>query len=218
MEQHPELFVNVPGGIEILNKEEQMDTVEQARMQELAEAGLPAEQGHVGLVFEDLYCIVLRDAVEFPDGGRRTYLRITTPLKGVQGVAILPRYRDKVLLIRHFRHATRRWHLEIPRGFSMPGLSNEENARKELKEEIEADATRLEDLGHLYPNTGMGTEYVALYYAEVAAYGSPQKSEGIAEILPVSLEDLETMIRDDLLTDGYTLAAYTRARLKGLLA
>ncbi len=218
MEQHPELFINVPGGIEILTDEEQMNAVEQATMQGLAEAGLSPEQGHIGLVFEDRYCIVLRDAVAFPDGERRPYLRITAPIQGVQGVAILPRYHDKVLLLRHFRHATRLWHLEIPRGFSTPVLSNEKNARKELKEEIEADATRLEELGHLYPNSGMGTEYVALYYAEVAAYGSPQKSEGIAEIVPVSVEDLEIMIRDDLLTDGYTLAAYTRARLKGLLA
>ena len=67
-------------------------------------------------------------------------------------MVVLPFYRGQVLLVRHFRHKLRTWDLEIIQGFGMPGLSSEECARRELKEEIEATASRLVSLGRVHPD------------------------------------------------------------------
>lgn len=219
-EKYPELFVNPPAdGITILMKEDEINKVEQEEGQSLIKQGLPAEWGHVGMVFRDQYSIILRDAVRFPDGRLGTYTRFTAAAQGVPGVVVLPRYQDRILVIRLFRHATRAWHIELPRGFGEPGLTSEECALKELREEIGASVKKpLISLGQLHPNTGGSTDATLLYYAEIATYGLPEKAEAIKEIIPISIENLEAMIRDELITDGFTLAAYTRAKLKGLLS
>jgi len=56
-----------------------------------------------------------------------------------------------------------------------------------------------------------------LFFAEVETYGSAEAQEAIAEIIATTVPEFERMIRDDEITDGFTLAAYTRAKLKGLL-
>src|SRR5260221_12364143 len=96
--------------------------------------------------------MILRDAVCFPDGRLGIYSRMvgdSTP-----GVIVLPIYQGPVLLIRHFRHATRTWHIEIPRGFGTKSFSSEENAFRELEEEVGATVSRLVSLGYVYSDTG----------------------------------------------------------------
>ena len=107
--------------------------------------------------------------------------------------------------------------MEIPRGFGTKGLSSEENARRELEEEIGATISRLVSLGQTYPNTGMTSECDELFFAEVELYGNVEIEEAITDILPTPVSEFERMIRDNEITDGFTLAAYVRAKLKGLL-
>jgi len=109
------------------------------------------------------------------------------------------------------------WHLEIPRGFGLKGLSNEENARRELIEETGAVITRVESLGQAYPNTGAASECNEFFYVEIASYGSPDAHEGISELLLVTVEELESLIRNNAINDEFTIVAYTQAKLRGLL-
>jgi len=191
-----------------------MDVVERSMEQRLKKARLPKKWAEVGIVFQDQYSILLRDAVQFPDGSFGTYIRSASE---AQGVVMLPRYQDHILVLRHFRHATRAWHIEIPRGFGILGVSAEESARQELKEEVDASIARIISLGVIHSNTGMSADATQLYYAEIASYGQPDRAEGIAEICAISISDMETMIRDGEITDAFAIAAYTRARLRGLL-
>ena len=59
------------------------------------------------------------------------------------GVVILPVKDGKILLMHNFRHATRSWQWEIPRGFGEPGVSAEDQARAEVSEEIHAQVSEL---------------------------------------------------------------------------
>ena len=212
----PALFVNPPeAGFTILLDEAYIRKTELQMTQWLQAKGLPTEWAQVGIVYRDQYTMLLRDAVRFPNGVLGTYIRMIgdeTP-----GVIVFPLYKGQVLLIRHFRHATRTWHLEIPRGFGTEGLTNEENARKELEEEIGARLSRLVSLGRTYPNAGMTAEYAELFFAEVESYGDVEIYEGITELLPTSVAEFERMVRDNEIEDGFTLTAYTLARAKGLL-
>ncbi len=220
----PDLFKNLAhGGIKILTKEADIRDVEARMMAK----GLPYELARVGFVYEDPYTCIVRDAVEFPDGkllpdgtkdNRGTYIRMIDPREHrVAGVATLPVYQGQVLLIRIFRHALRGENLEIPRGFGEKGFSREENAHRELQEEIRATASSMVYLGQLYTNTGMSGTYDELFFAEVDSYGEVEIKEGIIAILPTPIPEFERMIRDNEITDGYTIAAYTRAKLHGLL-
>lgn len=220
-ERNPELFINPPGAIfTILLDEHEIDQVEEGARERLRAKGRPEAWARVGIAYQDQYLMILRDAVRFPDGSTNTYIRVVDPEGGAHGVIVLAVHQGNVLLLNHFRHATRHWHLEIPRGFGEPGLSGEENARRELEEEVGATAehvTRIVPLGGLHPDTGSGTEADYMFFAELNGYEHPDEHEAIAEIRPVPIADFEEMIRTDQITDGYTLAAYARAKAKGIL-
>jgi ADP-ribose pyrophosphatase len=211
----PELFVSPQGaGFEILLDEAEIRQAEERTAERLRDAGAPAEWARVGVVFRDQYIAMLRDAVRYTDGSLGTYIRMVAP--PVLGVVILPVWQEQVLLIRHFRHATRSWHLEIPRGFGAD-IDVRKSAQKELKEEIDASDIRLIELGEMYPDTGTSDSKVALFYADIASYGKPEAIEAITDILPTPIPELERMIGDCELDDGFLLAAYARAKIRSLL-
>ncbi len=159
--------------------------------------------------------MILRDAVRFPNGSLGTYIRMVSD--GTPGVIVLPVYQKQVLLIRHFRHATRSWHIEIPRGFGIKDSSSEENAQRELQEEIGAKVSRLIALGHVYPDAGAAAEYNDFFYADVESYGEFETDEAITEILPTPVSEFERMIRENEITDEFTITAYALAKGRNLL-
>ncbi|MGP3928192.1 hypothetical protein [Streptomyces sp. 8N616] len=71
------------------------------------------------MVYEDAYVMLLRDPVRFPDGRTGTYIRSVSAMQE-PGCVVLPLLGGEVVLLEHFRHATRSWHWEVPRGFG-PG-------------------------------------------------------------------------------------------------
>jgi ADP-ribose pyrophosphatase len=217
MRSRPELFTNPPGaGFEILLKESAIHDAEVQAAARLHRVGAPASWAEVGIAFHDQYALILRDAVRYADGSLGTYIRMIGSSPGAVGVVILPVWQDKILLINHFRHATRRWHLEIPRGFGL-GPDPRRDAKQELAEEVGATGVTLTSLGHVYPDTGITDSRAALFYAKVRSFGEPESNEGITEIRPTSVRQFEKMIIDGELDDGYLLAAYARAKARKLL-
>ncbi|AFZ60233.1 NUDIX hydrolase [Anabaena cylindrica FACHB-243] len=215
---YPEMFANLEGdGLQIILQEEEISQVESLVGQRLEKKGLPIEWAKIGIVYQDQYLLILRDAVRFPGGQFGTYIRIVDQPNSSPGVAIMPIYQQQILLVRHFRHATRSWHLEIPRGFGEKGLSSTENARREIMEEISAEIYSLVSIGKMHLNTGMTSECVDLYFAELKSFGEFDIKEGISKLLPIDVSELERMICENEITDSFTIAAYTRAKLQNLL-
>src|SRR5262249_40351523 len=141
---NPGLFVNPPhGGITILLDDDEIREAEKQEAQKLEAQGLPAEWAQVGFAYRDQYVLLLRDAVRFPDGSLGTCIRSVDEHERAPGVVVPPLHQGQVLLIRHFRHGSRTWHLEVPQGFGIPGLSSEESIRLELQQEISATVSRL---------------------------------------------------------------------------
>jgi ADP-ribose pyrophosphatase len=217
VQQHPELFTN-PGadGIIIELVPEKIQQIEQEVMQRLSQQGLPSAWASVGIAYEDQYLLLLRDAVYFGDGTPGTYIR-SVQEKGAPGVIILPVYQNQIVLTRHFRHATRSWHLELPRGFGLPTMSGEENARRELYEEIGTTAATLHYLGRAHADTGMSTDCNRFFLAHIQNYGQVDRTEGIKALEMVTLSEFERLLRDNTITDSFTIIAYTHAKLHGLL-
>ena len=116
-----------------------------------------------------------------------------------------------MVLLRTFRHPTRSWEIEFPRGFSDAGQSPEENARREATEELGAEITNLTRLGSIKCNTGLMASVVLVFEAKVTT--SPEKltpadkNEAIDHYLVLSRSEISALIRNGEITDGFTLGA-----------
>lgn len=216
---YPALFSNFNAPIRIITDHKRVTSWQKQRRVEFTEQGKPLHWATIGVVLDDPYVLAVRDLVEFPDGWQNGYIRVINraDLEGGQGTVVLPMMESKFLLLYQFRHATRSWHYEVPRGFGQPGTSAEQQAHNEILEEVGGKIAELVDLGILHNNTGLEGNNVKLFFARLASVGELAKVEGIERILWVSLGELEEMIASGKITDGFTIAAYTRAKLRGLL-
>jgi ADP-ribose pyrophosphatase len=213
----PALAENLPGGIAIATDPAGIAQIERTMADRFAARGQPRDWARAGLFYEDPYLMVLRDAVIFPNGEPGLYHRAIGKHDGPTGVAILGRHRGDFILVRHFRHPTRAWHLEIPRGAIEHGETARQMAQVEISEEIGGTISAMTQMGLLHGGSAFMRHSVVLVFAELAEIGTPALGEGIAEIVPVAPTKLEEMIRDSTITDSFTVAAAYHARLRGLL-
>lgn len=215
MQERPDLFRNLdePGEIKIIHDPERIRT-EQARLQaEMREKGKPEHYVEIGLLSEDQWFWVVRDLVEFPGGKVGGYIRFINRVSSAEGgfnVVLMCARADQVLMIRKFRHEERGWSWEFPRGFGEAGLSAEENACKELEEEIGAKALGLTLLTTVVEERG-GT---AVFYVELEPEQEIvlNQSVGIASHYWVSLAELDEFVKQGKLVDWFSMWAYALAK------
>lgn len=148
----------------------------------------------VGIVMRDKYWLWVNDACIFPNGSTGVYGRIlwVSSLEGVAGVAVMPVTADgKLLLNCNFRHATRSWEIELPRGGINSGEAPEAAARRETIEETGMLVEDLVFLGEMPPDSGLTNTTVLIYMAKVIGKqdSQPEDSEAIEEILCLTIAE-----------------------------
>ena len=154
----------------------------------------------VGIIYRDKYWIWLNDPVQFPNGTSGVYGRIlwVRSLEGTPGVAVMPILPDgKIVLNRTFRHATRSWEFELPRGIVEKGETLLEAAVRETKEETGMLIEKIERLGEVAVDTGMTNTIVPVYMAKVCSQqgAKPDDSEAIAGIHAFTVAELKLGFR-----------------------
>lgn len=215
----PDLFANPPrAAFEIVIDDEQVKNAERSQESMLASEGLPGEWARTGVISEDRYIVFVRDAIRRLDGTFGTYDRIL-PASGSAGVVVLPVLDGRIVLVQHFRHATREFHLEVPRGFGEAEVTARQQAKDELSEEIGAhvEDKNLIDLGRFHSNNGIASDCVELFVARIDGLGKPQVEEGISGFKICLPSEVADMIATSEITDSFTIGAFTRAWLRGLL-
>ena len=219
VKSHSYLFDNEKSLLNIVLDPKAIANWEAKKETELRQKGLPLEWAKIGVILDDPYNIIVRDLVQFPDGDMRGYGRSigTATLRGGKGVVVIPEYQGKIMLLHQYRHPTRQWHYEVPRGYGEPNTPADVNAHKEIEEETGGKVSDLVSLGEFYNNTGWETSSVALFYAKLASVGEANVNEGIESFVWLTVSELEEWIADEKITDGFTIAAYTKAKLKGLI-
>ena len=216
--ERPELFVTPEGGAAIQLAPHDVCAVESAIAARLVLQGLPADWAQVGVYYHDPYVVLIRDAIIQPDGTPAIHHRVLSPtMEPVTGAAMLPRFNGNIVLVRHYRHPTRAFHLEAPRGRLEPGQDTAETARRELEEEIGGTLATLTPLGIIHPNTALAASAVVGYFAELSAIGQPQLAEGIVEVMMLTPVDVDCLVANGDITDAMTLALYARAKARCLL-
>lgn len=166
-----------------------------------------------GILYEDPYVLMIRDRVRFPGGAEGSYLRIAnaSELTGATGTVMVPTWDEQVVFVRIFRHATRSWEWELPRGFQDPSISESENAVKETEEELGVSPIRVERIGEFNANTGLLTGMIGVYEVPLSAdpmdSGRPQVQESIAHFRKIAVSQLSPWIASGEVRCGITLAA-----------
>ena len=219
LEKYPRLFQNDNALIKIIKDQGQIYSWQEQRQKELTTMNLPQNWADIGVVFNDPYFFVVRDLVQFPNGRMSGYCRVLSEanLSGGYGVVVLPEYQGKIMLLHQYRHPTRQWHYEVPRGYGELNTPAEKNARKEVEEETGGKIAELVDLGEFHNNTGFEGGAVSLFYVKMSSVGNPNEDEGIDSFVWLTVKELEEWIANEKITDGFTIAAYTKAKLKGLI-
>lgn len=219
MKLHPELFDNHQALIKVVKDSDEIEKWQEMKLSELRNQQKPESWADIGVVFDDPYFFVVRDLVQFPNGRMNSYCRVLSEanLSGGQGVVVLPEYEGKIMLLHQYRHPTRKWHYEVPRGYGELNTPAAENARKEVEEETGGIINKLVNLGEFYNNTGFEGGAVSLFYAKLSTIGKPNEDEGIESFVWLTVKELEEWIANEKITDGFTIAAYTKAKLKGLI-
>jgi ADP-ribose pyrophosphatase len=160
---------------------------------------LRSEQIYKGPIFG-----VRRDEVLEPGGLRATREVITHP----GSVVVLPVLPDgRILLVRQYRHATRRYLWELVAGRMDPGESQRQAAARELIEETGYRAERFRVFLDVFPTPGFLEERMYILLAEKLTLGKaePEDDEKITTKL-FKRSELERMIRDGALRDAKSIA------------
>lgn len=181
-----------------------------------AAADFTARTGRkLGVLYESPYRLLVVDLVRGPEG-LFAYERILPAARG-DGVVAVPVWKGKLVLLEQFRHAPRRLQTAFPRGFGEDGLTAEENARKEIREELRAEVLARRPLGRILPDSGLtGGET----HAVLCRISEPRPEIGYEEIYGMSCltpEELEREIAAGRIDDGFTLAAWALCRAAGAL-
>jgi ADP-ribose pyrophosphatase len=145
------------------------------------------------------------DLLELPGGQERPYAVLQ--LGGSAGVVPLTAH-DEVILVRQYRHVTRRFCWEIPGGGIQTGESPEEAAQRELREEAGCRAGRLRCLGGFWPNNAYLDEVIHVYLAEdLVSDPLPADQDEQLERRAFPFQEALAMAQDDRITCGLTKLA-----------
>lgn len=161
----------------------------------------------IGVVYQSPYSTLVVDLIRREDGGYYTYERMLPTVES-GAVVVLTKCQGKFVLLKQFRHSLRDFQYACPRGFGELGIPAEENAKKELEEELGAKMIKQVRLGSVIADSGMNGNPVDVFLCEVDGVVEKCGYEGIKSVIMLDEAELEQWIREEKITDGFTLAAY----------
>lgn len=162
----------------------------------------------IGVMYRSPYSILVTDLICSTEGGYYVYERILPAVKKGAVVSV-PVYKGRFVLLRQFRHALRDYQYSFPRGFGELGLSSEENAAKELKEEVGANVLDTQYLGTVVADSGLCGNQVQVFECQIDRIELKYGYEGIEQMIQLDEDEMKQWIKAGKITDGFTLAAYS---------
>lgn len=194
MENRPDLFRDS----ELIPIEKDIETIRR----------FSAQTGKkIGVLYHSQYNMLITDLITPANGSPYVYERIVPHAEG--GVVAVAKYQGKFVLLKQFRHSFRDFQYCFVRGYGEQGISAEENAAKELSEEIEGVVNRCIFLGKLTADSGLSSGITSVYLCEVQSAARKIGFEGIQDIILLDEQELVHWIESGKINDGFTLSAYT---------
>ncbi|TMR96349.1 NUDIX domain-containing protein [Nonomuraea basaltis] len=169
----------------------------------------PIRQISTRVAYESPYMRLREDRIVRLDGSEGVYTYVDKP-----DFALVIAVEDGGFhLVEQYRYPVRSRSWEFVQG-SLPGLvvgDPEPLARRELREETGITAGVMHHLGRLYCATGMSSQGFDVFVASELSHGEAAREVEEQDLRHrwFSRAELEDMIRDGVITDNSTLAAYT---------
>lgn len=160
-------------------------------------------------VYENRWMTVREDEIERPDGSRGIYSVIDKP----DFALVIPGEKGGFHLVEQYRYpiSGRGW--EFPQGSPSDGRRADalDLARAELAEETGLRAGHMHHLGYLHCAHGMSSQGFNIFLATDLEHGTPNREIEEQDMRQqwFPRAEFERLIRDGLITDDSTLAAYT---------
>ena len=163
------------------------------------------------LVYDGGLLKVYRDTVELIDG-REAWREV---IRHPGAVVVVPIDDEgNIHLVRQYRYPYGKVMMEVPAGKLEYGEEPFSAAKRELSEEIGAEAERWTEIGEMLPTPGFCDELQHVYLAEGLTFGDihPDEDEFL-EPVAIPLEKAVEMAVDGRLEDSKTVASILRAYL-----
>lgn len=168
------------------------------------------------VVYRNRWMTVREDKIVRPSGAEGIYGVVEK--RDFAVVAAIE--NDRVWLVEQFRYAVGGRYWELPQGSSEnAAIAPAELAAAELREETGLIARSMVHVGHLFAAYGYATQGYNVYLARELEGGDSQRDpeeEGLVA-KPVELRVVEDMMRNGVIKDATTVAAFGLLRLKGYL-
>ncbi|HEV7648816.1 MAG TPA: NUDIX hydrolase [Actinophytocola sp.] len=160
------------------------------------------------VVYENPWMSVREDEIELLDGSRGIYAVVDKP----DFALVLPFEDDGFHLVEEYRYPLRGRYWQFPQGTFPQGRTGtpEELASSELGEETGFTAGRLARLGYLNCAHGVTGQGFHIFLATELTPGEPHREATEQDMRQQWFPrgEVERMIRDGVITDDSTLAAY----------
>ncbi len=170
------------------------------------------------IAYENRWTRVREDIIRRADGSDGLY----GVVERNDFVVVLPLHDDgHVTVVEQYRYPVRRRMIELPMGMweDRPDVSPEAVAAGELAEETGLVASRLLRAGEVFQGAGYSTQRGHVFIATGLTQGPPRREvaeqDMTARKVPMPL--FESMIRDGVITDAVTMAAFALLRMKSLV-
>lgn len=163
------------------------------------------------VVHENPWFALRRDEYRLPSGKVRDYHYV----RSTGSVFVVPVLEDgRLVLVKQYRYLNQRISIEFPGGGVGRNREPLDAALAELAEEAGVTGA-LKKLGQFNPCNGLIDEICTVYLAtelERTDAGEPDEAEEI-EVVYATPSELESWIRDGVVWDGMTLAAFSLYRI-----
>jgi ADP-ribose pyrophosphatase len=156
-------------------------------------------------IFKGRVVHLFEDQVRLPDGSAASREVIRHP----GGVGILPLLENgDVLMVRQFRYPGDSVLTEIPAGKLEYGEDALQCGKRELGEEIGAEAAEWRFLGNIYPTPAYDSEVIRIYLARGLTFGEQHLDEGeFLNVVRVPLAELVEQVMAGEICDAKTQIA-----------
>lgn len=156
-------------------------------------------------LFKNDYWEYILDKFEIEGGTKGEYHYVHT----LGSTMIVPFTNEgKLVLVNQYRYLNKRESLEFPCGSVEKGLTIEENAQKELREET-GKKGNLKFIGEFSPYNGVADEMCSVFIANNLK-PSPLENDFTEEfeVIELSIKEFENLIKKNEIWDGMTLTSW----------
>ena len=160
----------------------------------------------IGVAYRSNYNLMVVDLVKDAKGNVFAYERVM-PAVDKGSVVTVPILDGKYVLLRQYRHAIRQEQYAFPRGFAEMDLTAEQNAKKEILEELGAEVISFTTIGSVIADSGLRGGAAEVIVCEIKNYELKEDYEGIKGLLLLSESELCEWLVNGKIDDGFTLSA-----------